>query len=71
MTTHVAFLRHIESDIRVALVAGDDNAAEARARQWILGYTADFRDFDEYPDNDAWIDVCLEEGWEIDTAKIE
>lgn len=71
MTTHVAFLRHTESDIYVALAADGHAAAEARARAWILGYTADFRDFDEYPDNDAWIDVCLGEGWEIDTAEIE
>lgn len=70
-TIHVAFLRHAESDLCRAFRGTTDIEAQDRAMAAMLETTADFRDFDEYPTDEAWIDVCYEEGWEIDIAILE
>ena len=46
-------------------VADDESAAERRAEAFLLGVTNDTRDWDEYQDNDDWVEVCLGEDWSI------
>lgn len=71
MTTHVAFLWHINSNVKRAFTADTDIAAEDRVYAWLMAYTADFRDHDDYPTDEAWLDRCFEDGWEFDTAEVE
>ena len=70
-TIHVAVLRHEESDLCRAFRGVTGIEAQDRAMAAMLAYTADFRDFDDYPEDEAWLDVCYEEGWTIDTTTLE
>ena len=68
---HVTTLCHPESDLMRCFRGSTDIEAQDRAIAALLEHTADFRDFDEYPSDEAWIDVCYEEGWEMNTAVLE
>ena len=55
-----AIVTHEDWDIP-AIFMGDNSEEQAQA--FLFAQTDDYRDYDEYPDDDGWMDACLSEGW--------
>lgn len=72
MPVYAAYLRHSDwSDpvFFVSVVSEEDAMAKATAH--LMSITGDYRDHDEYPDDDSWIDVCLSEEWTMEAGSVE
>ena len=54
-----------------SFVRGTATLSEAAAKQAILDETHDGRDFDEWPDDEEWLDECQSEGWTILISYLE
>lgn len=62
---YAATLDHADWDRSRTVVRDSERDAETEAEAMLLSLTADFRDHDEYPNDEDWIEVCLEEDWTI------
>jgi hypothetical protein len=57
-----AIVTHEEWDAP-AIFIGD--SPEKQAKAFLLAQTDDYRDHDEWPDDEGWLGVCLGEGWAL------
>ena len=70
-TIHVAILAYSEGGIARAFRADTAEAAVARATAALLEETSYYRDHEDYETDDAWLEACWEDGWEITLAILE
>lgn len=62
---YTATLCHDNWNHARTFVGETESGVEACAAMTLLRLTAEYRDWDEHPDDDDWIEVCLSEGWSV------
>lgn len=66
-----AYLSHEDWQQPLFFVADTEGVAEQRALSALLAATREERDFDEFPDDQDWLDECLSDEWCVEYGPVQ
>ena len=65
---YAAIVNHADWCHPRVLVRDTEDDADDAGTRLLLKLTAECRDYDEHPDDEDWVAVCLSEDWALETG---